>query len=174
MNTTDPLAVTIRPERAEDVADIAEVTRQAFASHPFSQQTEAFIIKALRRAGALTLSLVTEWEGRVVGHVAFSPVAISDGSPDWYGLGPVSVLPVLQARGVGRALLERGLAGLRDLGAAGCVLVGDPAFYTRFGFANTSDLVLDGVPPEYFMALRLGGARAVGTVEFHEAFTATC
>lgn len=164
---------TIRPERRGDEEAIREVTRQAFASHPYSHQTEHFIVAALRKAGALSISLVAEEAGQVVGHIAFSPALIDDGSSGWYGLGPVSVIPRLQRKGIGRALIERGLAALRGFGARGCVLVGDPALYKRFGFANTPALVLDGVPPEFFQSLPLGDFSARGKVKFHPAFDAT-
>lgn len=166
------IEVHIRPERPSDEGAIGAVTRQAFETHPHSRQTEHFIVSALRKAGALSVSLVAERGGEVVGHVAFSPVRIGDGSPDWYGGGPVSVRPGLQRKGIGRALMERGLGQLRERGAGGCVLVGDPAYYTRFGFANSPRLVLDGVPAEYFLALPLRDGAARGKVEFHEAFAA--
>jgi putative acetyltransferase len=166
------MSATIRPERPGDEAAIADVTRQAFESHPYSHQTEHFIIDALRRAGALSVSLVAVRAGEVVGHIAFSPVVIENGSSGWYGLGPVSVLPALQRKGIGRALVEHGLAELGQLGATGCVLVGDPVFYARFGFANTAALMLDGVPQEFFLALPLGASSARGKVKFHAAFDA--
>lgn len=162
----------IRPERPSDEDSIEQVTRRAFRSHPYSHQTEQFIIRALRAAHALSISLVAEDAGRIVGHVALSPVSISDGAAGWYGLGPISVEPALQGRGIGRALMERGLAELRKIGADGCVLVGDPSFYTRFGFANNPGLVLEGVPPEFFLAQPLGNSWAHGTVRFHPAFQA--
>ena len=165
--------ITIRAERPSDENAIAEVTRQAFESHPYSHQTEHFIVNALRKASALSVSLVAERAGDVVGHIAFSPAVIEHGSSGWYGLGPVSVLPALQGKGIGRALMERGLAELRALGAQGCILVGDPAFYTRFGFANTPALVLDGVPQEFFLSLSLCECPARGKVKFHAAFEAT-
>ena len=77
-----------------------------------------------------------------------------------------------QRRGIGRALMERGLAELRMIGAKGCVLVGDPAFYTRFGFADNPALVLEGVPQEYVLSLSFGTASTHGNVEFHSAFQA--
>ncbi|MBK6999341.1 MAG: N-acetyltransferase [Rhodoferax sp.] len=164
--------ITIRPERPNDENAIAEVTRLAFESHPFSHQTEHFIIRALRVDHALSVSLVAEDAGRIVGHIALSPVNISDGATGWFGLGPISVEPDLQRRGIGRALMERGLAELRRIGANGCVLVGDPAFYIRFGFANNPALMLDGVPQEYVLALSLGTSSAHGSVQFHPAFQA--
>ncbi len=164
----------IRKETESDIEAIGEVTKAAFENHPYSHGTEQFIVDALRSAGALTVSLVAEDDGRVVGHIAFSPVTISDGSTDWYGVGPVSVLPKCQRQGIGKSLVRQGLSLLGDLGAGGCVLVGDPQYYERFGFKNLPELVLDGVPQEYFLALTFGENKAQGVVVFHEGFSATC
>ena len=164
--------IVIRSETAADVSAISEVTATAFQTLEISNHTEQFIIAALRAAGALTLSLVAEVEGRVIGHIAFSPVAISDGTRNWYGLGPVSVLPAYQRQGVGKALIREGLARLKAMNAQGCCLVGHPDYYRKFGFTNTSGLVLEGVPQEVFFALSFDGHTPQGTVAFHEAFKA--
>ena len=163
----------IREETATDVEAIAHVTNCAFRDHPHSNQTEQFIIQALRRAGALTLSLVAELDSRIVGHAAFSPVVMSDGTPHWYGVGPVSVLPEYQKKGIGSALMTEGLSRLKDLGAQGCVLVGDPLYYVRFGFRIHPALVIDGVPPEVFLALPFTDRVPHGQATFHRAFQAT-
>lgn len=165
-------SMVIRKETGADIRAITEVTIAAFKSLEISDQTEHFIIEALRAAGALTLSLVAELEGRVVGHIAFSPVTISNGTPNWYGLGPVSVLPEYQGRGIGKALIERGLSELKKLGAAGCCLVGHPVYYGRFGFENPSDLVYEGVPEAAFFALSFDGHIPQGVVTYHQAFEA--
>ena len=148
------------------------MTVAAFRTLKISDHTEQFVIEALRAADALTVSLVAELDGRVVGHIAFSPVGISDGTEDWYGLGPVSVLPEYQRQGIGAALIREGLSRLRSLQARGCCLVGHPAYYTRFGFENPPALGLDGVPPEVFFALAFDGRMPRGTVAFHEGFHA--
>jgi putative acetyltransferase len=166
------MSITLRRETPADAGAIDRITRQAFLGHPFSRQTEQFIILALRAAGALSLSLVAADAGTVVGHIAFSPVDIDDGSPGWYGVGPVSVVPERQRQGIGSALVEEGLRQLCAQGAQGCVLVGDPAFYGRFGFAHDPALVLDGVPQEVFLALPFGPSAARGKVVFHAAFAA--
>ncbi len=163
----------IRDETESDVQAITDVTIAAFADHPISRQTEQFIITALRAAGALTISLVAEIDGAVVGHIAFSPVTISDGSSDWYGLGPISVVPERQRQGIGKALMNEGLARLEALGAKGCILVGDPAYYEPFGFRSLSELTHEGVPQENVLTLPLGENRAQGVVTFHQAFAAT-
>jgi putative acetyltransferase len=164
--------VLIRSETSADVSAIAEVTIAAFKTLAISNHTEQFIIAALRAAKALTVSLVAEVDGRVIGHIAFSPVTISDGSPNWYGLGPVSVLPECQRRGIGRALIQEGISRLKDLGARGCCLVGHPEYYRRFGFQNIRRLGHEGVPEEVFFALSLDGHIPQGIVEFHVGFKA--
>jgi putative acetyltransferase len=163
---------SIRPESATDVDAIAAVTIAAFEPMAISQHTEQFIVEALRTAGALTVSLVAEADRRVVGHIAFSPVTLSDGTGDWYGLGPVSVLPIYQRQGIGRALVRDGLSRLRALGARGCCLVGHPAYYRQFGFENPRGLAHEGVPPEVFFALAFDGRVPQGSVAFHAAFAA--
>ena len=165
--------IRIRPETGRDVAAIADVTAAAFAPLEISDQTEPYIIEALRAAGALTLSLVAESEGEVVGHIAFSPVRVSDGTPDWYGLGPVSVLPEHQRKGIGGELIRDGLVRLEALGARGCCLVGHPEYYRRFGFENASGLGVPGVPDEVFFVLAFDGPVPRGEVAFHDAFRAT-
>jgi putative acetyltransferase len=162
----------IRNETPADIPAIFEITRLAFENHPHSVHTEQFIVNVLREAGALAVSPVAEVGGTVVGHIAFSPVAIADGSDGWYGLGPVSVLPEFQKRGVGSALVRQGLSMLTASGAKGCVLVGDPGYYARFGFKNVPSLIYEGVPQEYILALPLSKKQARGVVSFHQAFSA--
>lgn len=164
--------IAIRSETGADVEAIRDVTISAFKTLGISNKTEQFIIEALRVAGALTLSLVAEVHGRVVGHVAFSPVTISDGTKDWYGLGPLSVLPEHQRQGIGKALVEEGLARLADRKARGCCVVGHRDYYRKFGFRNVPGLVTEGVPPDVFLALSFDGRYPQGTVTFHEAFKA--
>jgi putative acetyltransferase len=166
------LEILIRPETHADIDAIAEVTAAAFETLEISNHTEPFIIEALRAARALTVSLVAELDGRVIGHVAFSPVTLSDGTQGWYGLGPVSVLPEYQRKGVGKALIQDGLSRLKELNARGCCLVGHPDYYRKLGFRNAPGLVLEGVPPEVFLALAFDGPLPQGTVAFHEGFKA--
>jgi putative acetyltransferase len=164
--------ITIRSETDADIGAITDVTIAAFKTLEISNQTEQLIIAALRDAKALTISLVAELDGRVVGHIAFSPVTISDGTRGWYGLGPVSVLPEYQRQGIGAALIREGLSRLKDMDARGCCLVGHPEYYKKFGFTNTQELVLEGVPPEVFFALSFDGNTPQGIVTFHEGFKA--
>ena len=164
--------IVIKDETNVNVDSITEVTAAAFKMLEMSNNTEQFIIIALRAANALTVSLVAERYGRVLGHVAFSPVIISDGTTRWYGLGPVSVLPTYHRQGIGTALIQEGLSRLKRLNAAGCCVVGHPAYYKKFGFDNVAGLVIEGVPPEVFFALSFDGHIPQGRIYFHEAFKA--
>ena len=164
------MTATIRPERAGDEAAIHGVVAAAFDGHPHSDGSEPGIVDALRADGDLAISLVAEEGGAIVGHVAFSPVSVSDGSQGWFGLGPAAVDPARQGEGIGTALIERGLDLLRDRGAAGCVVLGDPAYYARFGFAHDPALTYPGPPPEYFQRLVIGNSGAQGVVAYAGAF----
>lgn len=163
----------VRNERPADADAITQLTEAAFRSEPYSSHTEQFIVKALRRAGQLTVSLVAVDGDAIVGHVAVSPVTVSSGAMQWYGLGPISVWPDRQGLGIGTSLMEAALAELRRLGGAGCVVLGDPAYYGRFGFQAHAGLVLPGVPPGYFQAIAFGGTMPLGEVRYHQAFDAT-
>jgi putative acetyltransferase len=162
----------IRPENPADIAAIRAVTIAAFKDHPHSDQTEHLIIDRLRQADALSISLVAIVDDEVAGHIAFSPVKLSDGSKGWFGLGPVSVLPAFQGRGIGGALIRQGLDMLREQGAAGCVVMGDPDLYRKFGFQNAPVIVLTDCAPQYFLAQPLSSNPASGTVSYNAAFYA--
>ena len=162
--------VEIRNEVPADAPAIEAVTISAFRNAPHSGNNEQTIVGALREAAQLTVSLVAAAENKVIGHVAISPVSVSAGTPGWYGLGPLSVLPEYQRRGVGARLMREALRTLREKGAAGCVVLGEPAYYGRFGFLADPGLVFPGVPPEYFQALSFGSSEARGVVSYHAAF----
>jgi len=164
--------IIIRNEIDADVDAITEVTAAAFKTLEISNHTEQFIIEALRADSALTVSLIAEVDGHVVGHVAFSPVTISDGTQNWYGLGPVSVLPEHQRKGIGKSLILEGLSRLKGLNAKGCCLVGHPDYYRNLGFKNVSELVHEGVPQQVFLAMSFDGQIPQGTVNFHDGFKA--
>ena len=162
----------VRHESPGDVAAIDLLIASAFRDAPHTSHTEQFIVRSLRTSGNLTLSLVAEIDGRIVGHVALSPVSISDGSTGWYGLGPIAVAPDCQRRGIGSALMGRALLDVRELGAHGCVLVGEPEYYGRFGFRAEAALVFQGVPAQYFQAHSFGGTLPSGIVTYDPAFEA--
>jgi predicted N-acetyltransferase YhbS len=162
----------IRSETPADADAIDTVTRAAFDGRPYSRQTEHFIVRALRRADALSVSLVAIEAGEVVGHVAASAVRVAGQDRGWFGLGPVSVAPARQRQGIGSALVRAALVRLQASGAAGCMLLGNPAYYGRFGFAPSGALRLPGVPPEDFMSLAWHLPPPSGEVAFHPAFDA--
>jgi predicted N-acetyltransferase YhbS len=163
--------ITLQVEAPHMQEAIDSLNLVAFRDRPFSRQTEHLIVRRLRDGGALSLSLVAlNSHGSVIGHCAFSPVTLSGGAAGWYGMGPVSVAPDRQRQGIGSAMIAEGLARLRREGASGCVLLGDPRYYGRFGFASHAGLVLPGPPPNHFMALSFSGPVPLGTVRFHAAF----
>lgn len=171
-----PSFVQVRVETPDDHRAISELVYAAFRQHPQDQPevepVEHRIVEALRRSGALTLSLVAESSDGLLGHVAFSSVRI-DGVPSgWYGLGPLAVRPDRQRQGVGAALVEDGLGRMRALPAAGVVLVGEPGYYGRFGFRPDPRLIFEGVPSQYFLCLPFGDAVPIGVVTYHDAFSA--
>ncbi len=163
----------IRNETKKDIEAITAITIAAFKNLQVSHQTEQFIIHELRKSNVLTLSLVAEVDGGVVGHISFSPIKISDGSENWYGLGPISVKPDLQKQGIGKSLVNEGLSILKAQNGEGCALVGDPGYYRQFGFENIPGLIHEGVPQEVFLVLPFDNSIPQGTVEFHESFLAT-
>ncbi|UTA47263.1 N-acetyltransferase [Simiduia sp. 21SJ11W-1] len=192
------MTINIRPEKPCDISAIFHLTRAAFATVAHSNQAEPFIVDALRATKALTLSLVAEDAGTLLGHVAVSQVTFEpknmepktvepktvepttaastsepNGAPNWFGLGPLSVLPQHQNQGVGSALMHAALGSLKQQGAAGCVLLGEPAFYQRFGFAPAPDLSPANLPGEYFMALKWAAHYPQGRVSYHPAFNTT-
>ncbi|MGL4490442.1 MAG: GNAT family N-acetyltransferase, partial [Rhizobiaceae bacterium] len=150
--------ILIRPERPDDVLAIHDLTKRAFAPMPFAAGDEQDLIDTLRAIGDLTLSLMAEIEGKIVGHIAFSPASASDGSQGWFALGPIAVEPELQRRGIGKSLMADGLAHLHAMNASGCILVGNPDYYQRFGFRPFPHLAPDNEPAEYFMILPMGVA----------------
>jgi len=164
--------IIIRNEIDADVDAITEVTVAAFKTLESSNHTEQFIVEAQRANNALTVSLIAEVDGHVVGHVAFSPVTISDGTQNWCGLGPVSVLPEHQRKGIRKSLILEGISRLKGLNAKGCCLVGHPDYYRKLGFKNVSGLVHEGVPQEVFLAMSFDGQIPQGTVNFHDGFKA--
>ena len=162
----------IRSERPTDVAAISTIITAAFKTAPHSSGTEARIVEGLRTGQALAISLVAADQDEILGHVAFSPVTIAGARGDWYGLGPVSVRPEQQSRGLGQALIRAGIEQLRSLQAAGCVVLGEPSYYHRFGFEGDPALTYGGHPSPYFQRLVLGGPPATGDVAYHSAFEA--
>lgn len=165
--------ITIRPEAPADADAIHFVTEAAFRTAARTSHTEQFIVRALRLAGELAVSLVAEDQGRIVGHVAVSPVTIDGVHDGWFGLGPIAVLPDLQTKGIGAELMRNALVALRSRGARGCVVLGNPTYYTRFGFAPDAKLVLPGVPPSHFMAITFCNPTPSGIVSYSAAFDAT-
>ncbi|MBT3784512.1 N-acetyltransferase [bacterium] len=160
----------IRDEHPLDCPAIGEVVKNAFTDLVYSSNDEDQLVERLREKSELVLSLVAELEGRVVGHIGFSKVTINNQFISWYGLGPLSVRKDYQKRGIGSALVNNGLKRIRDMGANGCVVLGDPQYYSRFGFQCLDSLELEGVLPEHFQVLCFKEPKPEGIVKYCSVF----
>lgn len=167
------MKVQIRKEQLSDVGSIEALVRESFSSAPHSGFNEHLIVNGLRKAGALSISLTAVTSQKLVGYVAISPVTISDGTPGWYGLGPICVKPDEQGKGIGSQLMRESLQKLKSIGARGCVVLGEPEYYGRFGFKHRPELTLADVPQEYFQAILLEGELPHGKVMYPPAFNVT-
>jgi putative acetyltransferase len=160
----------IRFESPSDTKSISQLIAAAFEGMPYADGDESELVEELRASNALTVSLVATLGEEVVGHIAFSPAKTADSASGWHGLGPLAVLPQYQRRGFGTALLRQGLEVLRSTGATGCVVVGEPNYYLRFGFHLAPSNAPETEPAEYFMAQVFQGTISTGAIHFHEAF----
>jgi putative acetyltransferase len=151
----------IRPESPEDAESVRRLNRAAFEG-----PHEGEIVDQIRAAGGVVLSLVAETDDELVGHILFSEVTVGDAGVAGLGLAPMAVLPEYQNRGIGSALVRRGLELLRAGGAPFVVVLGHPAYYPRFGFVPASSLGLaseyEGVPDEAFMVVELAAGGLAG------------
>jgi len=163
------MKITVTGETPNDLVAIDQLLTAAFLEAPHSNQCEHHIVRRLREAGDLSFALVARDGDKVVGYAAVSPVAVAD-EPNWYRLGPVAVIPNYQYQGIGSQLMREALMRMRDIGAAGCVVQGEPEYYKRFGFKAEAGLQLTHLPQEHFMALAFDGRMPSGQVSFADAF----
>lgn len=160
----------IRKETPDDISAIRALTKDAFAPMPFSDGKEPDVIDALRKHQQLTLSLVAVQDRDIVGQVSFSPVTIDGTHDHWFGLGPVSIRPDRQKQGIGSTLIRKGLALIKYDGAKGCVLVGDPGYYSRFGFSNKTGLNYANLDGNYIQRVTFVEPSRDGTLLYSPAF----
>ncbi len=162
--------ILIRPESTEDHTAIFDITQRAFEPMPYAGGDEQLLPGRFRDANVLALSLVAEWDGAVVGQVTLTPAFADDGSTGWYAIGPISVEPTIKHQGVGSLLIHAAIAWMREQDAAGCVLVGNPHYYGRFGFRVFPALAPVGEPAEFYQILPLDGREPQIAVRFHPLF----
>jgi putative acetyltransferase len=162
----------IRPEAAGDEPAIYDLVQRAFAPMPFSEGDEPDLVNALRSAGDLVLSLVAVAPGgTIIGHIGFSPATIDHADCGWFQMAPVSVSPEVQLKGIGSALIAAGLAQLRQDGARGVAVVGNPVYYERFGFTVVPGLApLSDHDRPYFRAIALQQPAPLGVLRYAAAF----
>lgn len=158
----------IRDETARDIPAISRLVTEALLMLAQSTGTEAGIVGKLRAEDALTLSLVAEEDGEVIGYLAASPARIGE-QGGWSLIGPLVVSPSRHRQGIGTALMAEALRRLRTT-SRGAALVGDPVYYGRFGFRAFPGLGVAGCPPEVVQALPFDGAEPRGELIHHPAF----
>lgn len=164
-------AMWIREESPDDADAIGAVVLAAFAGTAHGDgRLETRIVDTLRADRALAVSLVADIDRRIAGHIALSAARPSRDGDGWYVLGPVAVAPADQGHGIGTALVHAGMRILQERQANGCVVLGDPAYYGRFGFRPDPLLTLPGAPEGAFQALRFTDAASAGEVILHPAF----
>ena len=163
--------VLIRPERSEDHQAIHDVTQRAFARMPYADGNEQELISRLRDAGVLALSLVADHDGHIIGQVTITPAEAADGSLGWYALGPVAVEPAFKHQGIGSAMISSAIDWMKTQVAAGCILIGNPAYYGRFGFQPFPQLAPADQPAQFFQILPLGVAEPPCIIAFHPLFS---
>ena len=165
----------IKDEQPNDSNRITHIHYNAFKGHPMhapgAEPTEHIIVERLRASKALTLSLLAEDDGEAVGHIAISPATVGESENGWYFLGPVGVVPSHQGRGIGSSLIREALQRMKDKGAGGIVLVGEPKFYNQFGFRNIEGITYQGVPDQYVLALPFTESVPKGDIIAHNAFS---
>ena len=157
----------IRQEEPSEEAAITDVVACAFAGKPYADDSDQHLVTGLRDAGALVLSLVAVTGKSVIGQVALSPAKVGEGR--YLCLGPVAVLPEHQGCGIGSALIEHALGVAQVYGRDGVVLMGNPAYYSRFGFQKFADVTYAGDGAEYVQVLPFGPPPE-GEVQFHPVF----
>jgi putative acetyltransferase len=167
--------VQIRAETTSDLEGIQRVHRLAFDS-----PAEANLVDLLRASGRASISLVAEIDTEIAGHILFSPVTLDPPAQGWHALGlaPLGVIPERQRQGIGTALFNQGLEACRSLGSDLVVVLGDPAYYARFGFQRALDhgLCNEYQAEDHFMVLELAPgelAKYNGLVKYAPEFNQT-
>lgn len=143
----------IREEHPEDAEPVREILIAAFG-----RESEARLVERLRASGKIACALVAEEKGRVLGHVAFSAIAIGEDRISALSMAPLSVMPAFQRLGIGSALASAGLERLRQEKQQRVLVLGDPAYYLRFGFVPAARFGLKcpfPAPEDAFMAIEL-------------------
>jgi putative acetyltransferase len=153
------MLIEIREERPDDASAIREVNKRAFG-----QDQEGNIVDALRTNGAVSLSLVAVVNGRIVGHIMYSPITVG-GVITGAALGPMAVVPEYQRQGIGSKLVEAGNEKLQDDDCPFIIVLGHRNYYPRFGFRPASMYGIEcewAVPDDVFMLLVLDEAKMQG------------
>jgi predicted N-acetyltransferase YhbS len=154
--------MNIRPERPAEFAQIDDLVRVAFETAEMSNGGEQNFVNHLRAGGNYIpeLALVAEEDGKLIGHIMLTRTSITGDGREFPTLllGPIAVALQWRNKGVGSRLIEESFRLARGLGHQSAILVGNPAYYHRFGFKTAADFGINnanGIPDEYVMACEL-------------------
>jgi putative acetyltransferase len=160
--------LVIRPAESEDAGEIRGLLALAFET-----ADEAVLVESLRRSDDRVLELVATHEGALVGEIFFSRLRIvgEESHFDALALGPLAVAPERQRTGIGTALVENAHHMLREGGESLSVVLGDPAYYGRFGYAHGRAAGFESkYQSEFLQALAWGETPATGELRYPPAF----
>lgn len=160
----------IRVERPGDEAAIHALTKRAFVGAPYSDGDEADVIDRLRADGDLLLSLVALERAEIIGQVTCSRATLSNGEEGWMVIGPVAVAAEHRGKGLGRALMDAGETAMRETGAKGITVLGDPGLYSRLGYVQHTPMTLEGELGKFLQVKSFGAAIPSATLTYASAF----
>lgn len=163
------MSVKIRDAEVGEAKVIEHLIAAAFAPKAFADESDASLPERLHNDGDLTASLVAVDQSGIIGQVALSPAAIGDHA-GWGCIGPISVKIDRQGQGIGGQLMVAAEHAARNAGFQGLVLLGDPRYYTRFGFVNDGGITYKDLSAAYVMYKTFKGNRPSGEVIFAAAF----
>ncbi|KQZ15439.1 GCN5 family acetyltransferase [Mesorhizobium sp. Root554] len=141
--------------------------------HAFGQAAEAGLVDALIGEGDAVVELVAVEEGQVVGHILFSRLFVQTvgGKVPAVALAPLAVEPSFHGTGIGGALISEGHIRLKQAGETLSVVLGDPAYYGRFGYTHYRAARFESVyQGEALQALAWGDAPEAGLLVYPSAF----
>ncbi|WP_413283837.1 GNAT family N-acetyltransferase [Vibrio sp. MA40-2] len=125
----------IRTEAPADILPIDALLKSAFET-----EAEASLVMSLRENSRFTLSLVAcTDEGKLIGYALFTPVSLNGEHFGWQGLAPIAVKQEFRRQGIAGKMIKQGLDSLYEFGYLGCAVLGDPEFYSRFGFIDATE-----------------------------------
>lgn len=166
----------IRAEESKDTKAISNVIQAAFKDAPHSDGSEHLLVARLRdeKTYRNDFSIVAEENDEIIGHVFLSEIEV--GNQKAVALAPLSVLPAFQKQGIGKSLLQAAHERAKQAGYPLVVILGDSAYYGRFGYQKASQFGIypptPDFPEDYFLVKVLAEIAELpsGKVTYPQAF----